>query len=175
MPSDTRHNGHASDTTSAKPAAKLSETDYLAREADDARGAISKTIGNMRTSLAEAADVRAWARKYPWATLGAATAAGFLAAGALMPRRGTVEDEDEPGLVERILADEQIAERIKTLAKEDENGIRKRPSVLRSVAATLLETFGPAIQQSIATALAARATTPGPEEGAKATEQEGDE
>ncbi len=125
----------------------------------------------MRTSLVEAADVRAWARKYPWATLGAATAAGFLAAAALKPRRTTAEEEDEPALLERILADEQIAERIKKLAEEDEKGARKRSSMLRSVASTLLDTFGPAIQQSIATALAARAATPEPEEVAEAAEQ----
>jgi hypothetical protein len=38
--------------------------------------------------LRGAADVPAWARRYPWWTVGAASIAGFALAAALRPRRG---------------------------------------------------------------------------------------
>jgi hypothetical protein len=175
MQSDTKHNGHAADTTS-NPVTPLSETEYLTCEANAAREAISDTLAQMRQSLKDSADVRAWARQYPWATLGAAAAAGFLAATAVIPKRRESEKEHEPMLMERILADEQIAARIKELAEEDENR-PKRPGVVSSLAMTLLRTFGPAVQSAIASALAAKAAAPDPDDLAEAARegaQEGD-
>ena len=168
MANDTKHSGHATDTTSHPQAAPLSETEFLAREASAAREAMGDTIEDMRTSMRDVADVRGWAQTYPWATLGAAAAAGFLAVVALKPkRREEAEAEEEPALLERILADEQIASRIKEIAEEDYTK-PKRTSTLQSVAGMLLKTFGPAIQSAISTALAARAAAPGPEEVAEA-------
>ncbi len=157
MNDDTKHNERASDATSP---ADLSETEYLAREAEQARGAISNTIGRMRQSLVDAADVRAWARRYPWATVGAAAAAGFVAAAALVPGRRREQPEPrEPSLLERILSDEQIAERLKQLAAEDE-ARPPRDSTARAVVSTLVQTFGPAVQSAILSALAAKAAPP---------------
>jgi hypothetical protein len=148
-------------------AARQSETEYLAGEADAAREALAATLAEMRQSLKDSADVRAWAQKYPWATLGAAAAAGFLAASTVVPRRRSDSQEREPMLVERILADEQIAARIKELAEEDQSAT-KRSGLVSSVAMTLLRTFGPAVQSAIASALAARAAVPDADEVAQA-------
>lgn len=128
----------------------------------------------MRQSLKDSADVRAWAKKYPWATLGAAAAAGFLAATAVIPKRRSSNAGHEPILMERILADEQIAARIKELAEEEE-ARPKRAGVASSLAMTLLRTFGPAVQSAIASALAAKAAAPDPEEVAQAERKGADE
>lgn len=118
-----------------------------------------RTLEQMRDSLGDAADVGAWTRRYPWATLGASLAAGFIAAAALLPRkRRPGDDDEEPALLQRILADEQIAARLKELAEEDEGKHRRRSSgMLQSVAGTLWSTFGPAVQSAVAAALAAKA------------------
>lgn len=128
----------------------------------------------MRQSLKDSADVRAWAKQYPWATLGAAATAGFLAAAAVVPKRRVSEQEPEPALLERILADEQIAARIKELADEDKTR-PKRPGMMSSLAFTLLRTFGPAVQSAIASALAAKAAAPDPEDDAQAVREGAEE
>ena len=108
----------------------------------------------MRGSLGGGADVGAWTRRYPWAMLGASVAAGFVVVAALWPgRRRAHEEEHEPALLERILADEKIAERLKELAAEDESR-PSRAGTLQSVAGSLWKTFGPAVQSAVATALA---------------------
>jgi ElaB/YqjD/DUF883 family membrane-anchored ribosome-binding protein len=155
MQDDTKNNADASGTTPPlKPARdKLSEAEQLAGEAADAKGAIAHTLGEMRASLKEAADVRAWARSYPWTTLGAAAATGFLVAAALFPKRGRREKEDA-ALQERILTDEQIAARLRELAAED----AKRPGEgpMHAIISALLTTFGPAVQSAVTAAIMPR-------------------
>ena len=164
MPNDAKAKAPASGTTSAnKPAAKLSETEYLAREAQEAKAAFHATLDQMRASLKDAADVRAWARRYPWATLGVAAVAGFVAAKTVLPNRHRSPEDAEPALLEKILSDEKIAARVKELA-EHEEGHRGGESVLQSVGMTLLRTFGPAVQSAITAALAAKAAQPAPED-----------
>lgn len=124
----------------------------------------------MRETLKDGADLRAWVERYPWATIGASAAAGFLVASSLLPKRRTAEDT-EPALLERILSDEQIAERIKQISAEEETRPRRGSGMLQSVGSTLLKTFGPALQSAIASALAARAAAPDPEEVAAAAEE----
>jgi hypothetical protein len=164
MTNDVETSEPASATTSAsKPAAKLSETEYLQREATEAQAAIQATLEQMRASLKDASDVRAWARHYPWATLGVAAAAGFVAAKVVLPSRRRASDDAEPALLEKILNDEKIAARVKELA-EKEPGQREGSGMLQSVGMTLLRTFGPAVQSAITAALAAKAAQPDAEE-----------
>lgn len=134
----------------------------MKREALDARGAVSRTLDHMRESLKDAGDVKAWARTYPWTTMGAATAAGFLVASALAPKRRRDDDRDA-ALLERILTDEQIADRLRQLAAEDEG--KSSVGVVHTFVATLLKTFGPAVQSAIAAALAAKASQDAPTNG----------
>jgi hypothetical protein len=68
--------------------AELSEADYLAREVSDAKAALLNTIGELRNGMASSADLRAWARRYPWAAVGAASVAGFAAGTAVTPAPG---------------------------------------------------------------------------------------
>jgi len=113
----------------------------------------------MRDALGDAADIRAWTRRYPWAALGASVAAGFVVAAALMPGRRRREDR-EPALLERILADETISKRLKELAEEDHQRAGSRSQLLQSVAGTLWKTFGPSVQSAFAAAVATKAAQP---------------
>lgn len=145
-------------------AERLSEAKFLKHEAAAASGAIQETIERMRASVQDAGDVKAWAERYPWATVGAASAAGFLIAAAITPRRRRPEEEIEPSFLERVLADEEIAARIKQLAEEVEQGGSRRGAMLQSVGSTLWRTFGPAVQSALASALAAKAAAPDAED-----------
>ena len=67
---------------------KLSEADYLAREVADAKAALTESLAGLKLGLTNSADLRQWVKCYPWASLGAATAAGFAAAAAVTPAKG---------------------------------------------------------------------------------------
>ena len=53
------------------------EAEFLAEQTRLAKQAIGQVIGEIEHNLARSADVRAWAARYPWPTVAAATAAGF--------------------------------------------------------------------------------------------------
>jgi hypothetical protein len=155
MQHDTHSNATDSGTTPPpKPRERLSEAEFLTREADDAKDAIAHTVDQMRATFKQVGDVGAWARSYPWTTLGAAAATGFLVAAALAPRRKRRDEEDQ-ALQERILTDEQIAARLRELAAEDD-GKGKGPGPMRAVVSTLIQALGPAVQAAVTSALAAK-------------------
>jgi hypothetical protein len=62
-----------------------SEVAFLSDEARLAQVAILRTIEDLKHDLAHAADLKYWTEKHPWAALGIASAAGFLAAAAIVP------------------------------------------------------------------------------------------
>ena len=53
------------------------EAEFLAEQTRLAKEAIGQVIGEIEHNLARSADVRAWAARYPWPTVAAATVAGF--------------------------------------------------------------------------------------------------
>ena len=57
----------------------------MARQADEARQAISRAAGLIGKDLSAAMDPRLWTREHPWAALGMAAAGGFAAAAAVTP------------------------------------------------------------------------------------------
>lgn len=69
------------------PAAKLSEAEFLAQQAHNAQLAMSKALAEFKTRLGQGADPRAWAKEFPWITVGAAAVAGFVTATALIPSK----------------------------------------------------------------------------------------
>jgi hypothetical protein len=91
MKTDILHNEQSSEPTSRsrrQPEVDLSEADYLAREVTDAKAALSHSLAELKLGLTESADLRQWVKYYPWASLGAAAAAGFAAAAAVTPAQG---------------------------------------------------------------------------------------
>ncbi len=102
----------------------------------------------MRRTAAQAGDVRAWAREYPWTSVAAAAALGFLSVRALSSKP-TRQASD--GLLERVLADEQIARRVHQLANTP--GPPMSDSILASLATMLLQTIGASLESAFLSAM----------------------
>ena len=91
MSSATLHNApNTAQTSHRKPPSEveLSEADYLAREVEDSKEALSHAMADLKNGLKTTADLRLWVKHYPCAALGAATVAGFAAAAAVTPAKG---------------------------------------------------------------------------------------
>jgi hypothetical protein len=63
------------------------EADFLTREQDQAKAAISAVLADMKRAVAEGADVREWTRQHPLIMAGTATVAGFIAGMLVMPSK----------------------------------------------------------------------------------------
>src|SRR5215469_9916187 len=99
MKPDNATSASSSDTTSGTkpsgpsappphaPAAKLSESQFLAQQAEMARQAMTRSLSEIKTRLGQGADPRAWAKEFPWITVGAPAVAGFVAASTLIPSK----------------------------------------------------------------------------------------
>jgi hypothetical protein len=68
------------------------EAQYLERQAAEAQAAIGRTLSEAPAALRGAANVPAWARRYPWWTVGAVAVAGFAAV-AIVRGRPTASRE----------------------------------------------------------------------------------
>src|SRR5690242_11023268 len=98
------------------PSEQMSESELLAAEKAAAKENINATLERMRDDLAASADVAAWTRKYPWASVGAAAGIGFLAATLISSRKSRdhvaealsqalnakQEPEPKPGIVSSL-------------------------------------------------------------------------
>jgi ElaB/YqjD/DUF883 family membrane-anchored ribosome-binding protein len=96
MNSENNPNVNASTTTSPSGPPKqdeppetkhVSEADYLTRQQDEARAAISGVLADMKRALADGADIRQWTRQHPWIMAGSAAAAGFVAGMLVVPKK----------------------------------------------------------------------------------------
>jgi len=69
------------------PKKEINEADYITREAELAKAAISGVIKDMKQALAQGADVREWTRQHPLIVTGSAIAAGFIAGMLVTPSK----------------------------------------------------------------------------------------
>ncbi len=117
----------------------------------------------MRDTLKSMTDLKAWTRAYPWATVGAAAATGFLAAFALFPKRSPQQaPAQDPSLLEKILADETIAARLKEIVEHDElPPLSGTSSRLQTAGLALWNTLAPTLQAALRDALLKRVSQPG--------------
>ena len=101
-------------------------------------------------TVSDAGDVRAWTREYPWASVGAAATIGFLAAAALTARPSRRSSGD---LLQKILADEQIAARIRELSESD---AAPGPTLLSSLGSVLMPKLANVLEAAVIAALTLR-------------------
>lgn len=66
---------------------KMTEAEYLRKQADDAKAAIGAALSDARAAMAEGIDPREWTRRFPLVAVGSAVAAGFVAAVLAVPSR----------------------------------------------------------------------------------------
>ena len=83
----TSTTGQKGNDPSRKDDSKLSESEYLEKQAKDAQAAISQVFQDIKAKLGQGVDPKAWAREHPWVTIGAAAVAGFAATAALVPSK----------------------------------------------------------------------------------------
>src|SRR5918998_1038116 len=67
--------------------AKLSEAEYLTQQAENAKAAIAAAMKELTAKLGEGVNPIDWAKRYPWASVGASAVAGFVAASLLIPSK----------------------------------------------------------------------------------------
>src|SRR6266568_2806043 len=66
---------------------KPSEADFLTREQNQAKAAVSAVLADMKRAVAEGADLREWTRQHPLIMAGTATVAGFVAGMLVTPSK----------------------------------------------------------------------------------------
>jgi hypothetical protein len=151
-----------------KPADKLSDADFLNRQAEEAMAAIKRTFTQMKGDLAEGANPVEWAREYPWLTLGASAVAGFVATSMLVPSK---EEQALRKLakIERALNPER--HRREPAKHEDSNGNGKSDhqeagggGMMSMLARELIKTFRPALVSLITAGVAGKVAKPSEEE-----------
>ena len=114
MNNDANKSGPSSATTTEseqKAQAKLSEAQFLQQTAAELKAAISQTVGQLKQDALTAADIRLWSKEHPWAVVGAAAAAGFVAATLVTPSKDRALKEKFAELIDILKADERGEQR----------------------------------------------------------------
>ncbi|HTU26705.1 MAG TPA: hypothetical protein VMF30_14955 [Pirellulales bacterium] len=131
-----------------------SEADFLAEQAAAAQRALSDTLRRMKADLGDTADLAAWARRYPWPTVGIAAAAGFLVAKTMFSPASAHEVGPTDIADEETAADSTPRTRGARRRRSTESGL------FRSLLAEVLRNFANAAQAAIVAAIGARFQAP---------------
>src|SRR6185503_3962871 len=118
-----------------------SEADYLAQQQEHARLAMQRVWSEMGQALKDAGDIKQWFQAYPWATAGAAAAAGFLAGWMVIPSKGREEAARDKAL-------RDVRSRLEVLREAiDEQGPPqvKKETVFSGLAKSLFQAVGPVL------------------------------
>ncbi len=126
-----------------KQANKLSEAELLRQQADEARRAVAQAFNRIQDDLKASADVKAWACRYPWPTVGAAAAAGFLTAVAVTP-------------APRRRRKQKLADMLECLYEDGEIPCPAKRSATRSLLSKGLKLALGAAQSALVAAIAAK-------------------
>jgi hypothetical protein len=145
-----------------KPQPSLSETQYLQRQAQQAKDAIGRTLSLITSNLGHSADPRAWTREHPWLTLGAAAIGGFTAVTLVVPTK-------EQRVLRRLAAIERaVAPKPPqvVIAKDGDDQTEEHPAkhgVLHGLFNEVLKAVRPAVMSAITAGITAKAATKPPE------------
>jgi hypothetical protein len=155
-----RNSGRMSDSASADES-KIGEAEFIEREAENARQALSMAMKDLGQCLVDGADPRLWTREHPWIMAASAAVAGFSAAALLVPSK---EQQALRKLAEinRAIAPRMAA--VEVAESEEEEPPRRKG---RSIGGVLIHEFfdllKPAVMSALSAGLAARSAA---EEGA---------
>jgi hypothetical protein len=75
---------------------EVSETEFLVREAENAKAAIWLGWHKLKDDLGDAADVRMWTKEHPWVALSVAATAGFAVASAIIGDFHESKEKNKP-------------------------------------------------------------------------------
>ena|GEM_PF-1518775 len=119
----------------------LTEQEYLERQVAESRQAIQNSLAGLKTGARQAADLQAWAKRYPWGVVGVAAAAGLAAATAFLPRKKQpVTDEALRERLSRLLdvLENPLAAEAGMRGAAPESSPRERASMLGALRRHLL-------------------------------------
>ena len=141
---------------------KVTEADYITRQADEARAAISAVVGDMKKAIADSANIKEWTRQYPWVVAGAATVAGFVTGMVVTPSREETFREKWESLKDKLTPDVGAPQpsstaTARTIADQPQ---AESPSILAVVMREVLKAVGPTIGGLITGALAGQQANP---------------
>ena len=112
MKSDNSGSAGNSAAASSRPQPKpsnLSEADYLAHQGEQAKAAMGRLTTDMGECLRSAANLPGWISEFPWTSMAAAAAAGFVVASALTPSRDESFRERLESLIEEVKSHSAVA------------------------------------------------------------------
>ena len=148
--------GAAATRPGETPAAKGSESEFLARQAAEARESISRVVSDLKRDLAQGADPRAWMQAAPWTTLATAAVAGFVAAAAVVPSK---EQQALKRLreIEKALNSNGRHREIDPATEDSARAVEKgQHSFLRGLAAQVLRAVQPVLMSAITAGVTAK-------------------
>jgi hypothetical protein len=101
MTSARASNGLNSDIASQTELIRLrynphDESVFLQQQAADAKLAMQQTLAELRETAQALSDIPAWTQQYPWLTVGAACAAGFVTSVLLTAPRRRSDEASKP-------------------------------------------------------------------------------
>lgn len=127
------------------------EAEFLARQAAEAKAAVTASIERLQESLRDSADITEWTRQYPWASVGVAAACGFLAAAALTP------SGHDPRKEWKEVVREALREGYVPAGPPGEGAPPQQPGAMHAAIGGLFKTVAGTLQSTLIAALAAKA------------------
>jgi ElaB/YqjD/DUF883 family membrane-anchored ribosome-binding protein len=161
MQPDSTSSAESSAATSSKPpATPLSESAFLTKQAADAKAAMSRVISDVKHELAQGADPREWMQVHPWATMGVAAVAGFLAASVLVP------SEEDQALKRLAAIEKALTPHLPHNGDTSSNGdsaskvASGRKSFLSGLAGQVIHAVKPALMSALTAGVTAKSVGP---------------
>ena len=163
MKSDNATSGSSSGKTSetkppppTAPPEKLSESEYLQQQAQNAKLAMSKAWEQLKVRLGQGASPQVWAKEYPWITVGAAAVAGFVAASALIPSK------EEQALKKLAAIERALNPHPPQAAPQNGNGNEKKGSkgIVGTILTEAIHLARPVLASLLTAGMAAPGMTP---------------
>jgi len=134
-------------STSAAEKPESSEAEYLRRQADEAKAALVRSLGEARSALTGALDPREVTRSHPFVAVGSAAVAGFVAALLAVPSK----EQQELRRMEKL----HRALHPEPAAAKDSNGSAKplAPSMMATILKELIAVLKPILVTAVTAGL----------------------
>jgi hypothetical protein len=141
------------------PPEKLTEEEFLAQQAQNAKLAMAHAWDQVKARLGQGFAPQAWAKEYPWITVGAAAVAGFVAASTLIPSK------EEQALKKLAAIERALNPAPPKVEHSDGNGSGKKEgrSMLSTILHEVLAVARPAIVSLMTAGLSGIPVPPGEE------------
>jgi ElaB/YqjD/DUF883 family membrane-anchored ribosome-binding protein len=140
---------------------KVNEADYLTRQADEARAALTAVVADMKQALADGANVKEWTRQHPWILTSGAAVAGFVAGMLVTPSKESSYKQMWESLKDKLTPETDepatTAATARTIADQPQ---AEKPSIVAVVLREVLKAVGPTIGGLITGALAGQPDSP---------------